>query len=94
MRDVASRVRAVGKQNTIGLVHEDVDVFRAAGIMAWEDGYKLGNAVIVRRLDATQEGRVLNVTSELGKTLQSTSKALTRLEASLLSPLPLATMPL
>lgn len=54
---LADDVRLVGQDLGV-LADEQVDVVRAALVVAREDGVELGHAVAVRLLDAAQEGRV------------------------------------
>lgn len=59
VRDVQARVRAVRGEDTVSLVNHDVDVLRAPGVVAREDGDELGNTIGVRLLHTTQESGVL-----------------------------------
>lgn len=57
MRGGAAGVGAVAEDGTVE-VREDVDVGSAAGIVAREDGGELGDAVVLGRLEAAEEGSV------------------------------------
>jgi len=49
VRDVAAGVGAVGVLGAVE-VGEDVDVSGAAGVVAWEEGLELSDALVVGRL--------------------------------------------
>ena len=58
VRDRVGFVCAVGVDGAV-VVRDDVDVRRAAGVVAGEDRVPLGDAVIVGRLEAAEEGGIL-----------------------------------
>lgn len=57
MADITAGESIIGKNKTT-FVDDEMGVWSAWGVVAWEEGINLDNAVVIRLLEATKEGAI------------------------------------